>query len=434
MGLSEVTERLFDLKKISGWRNLFFVIANATYTVTLADLDFLRPLYWIALLLFFIFAGLDWLYLLRKTGREFTSGVFFVWVIAVVGMCVCSQFWAYSPEAVINSQYVANLAYSVFMLGGLFFCTKNRADVYCGMKLYVVAAVLMSAFLIAAQAFSGNMARLGTAFGIVPNGPAMQMGFALMFCLFLLGKGECDRGKYLLLIFFLFVAIILTDSRKIILATAFTFVLFFIYDRRGAIDVRKIMCAIPLVLIVVAAFVFIPFLNETIGYRLVGIFTGVLGDGTVDASSLEREFYRETALTLFGQRPLLGIGFEGFAAYLTSIGYWHVAYSHCNYTELLCNLGIVGLSVYYAFYLFIFSLCLKVRRTDPFTSLAVASIVLIRLFVEYGQVVYIDVDNYVVLFLLYSILKTSSRPNDNNGIRDSRIYGRASLAGGDSLE
>lgn len=425
-----MTERLIDLSKVAGWRSLFFVIANATYTVTQADLDFLRPIYWLALVLFLACAFLDWIYSLKKTKRQFSLMPYFIWFITVVGLCAASHIWAYSPEAVTHSQYIANVAYAVITLGGLFLCTKTQADVYHSMKLYVLAAVIMSSFLMITQALSGNMSRIGTAFGIVPNGPAMQMGFAFMFCLLLLGKGECSKRACFGLSAILFIAIVLTDSRKIMLAAALAVFLFYSYSKRGFLDMRKLMLAVVLAGIVAAAVVSVPFLNETIGYRLVGVFTGSFSDGTVDASSLEREFYRKTALALFAQRPILGIGFEGFSAYLTAIGYWHVAYSHCNYTELLCNLGIVGLCVYYSFYLVIIGSCLRSKRISPFVCVTVASIVLVRLFVEYGQVVYIDVDNYVVLFLLYAAVKAVRHPGAIAGASDQISDSCASCFGG----
>lgn len=429
-----MNERLLDLSKLAGWRNLFFVIANAAYTVTQADLDFLRPIYWLALVLFLACAFLEWTYSLNVARRQFSLIPYLIWIAVVVGLCTASQTWAYFPEAVTHSQYIPNLAYVTVMLGGLFLCTKNQVDVYRNMKLYVLAAVILSIFLMAAQVLSGNMSRIGTAFGIVPNGPAMQMGFAFMFCLLLLGKDECSKRAFLGFSVILFVAIIFTDSRKIMIAATLAAFLFYSYSKRGFLDMRKLMLAILLAGIVVAAVVFVPFLNETIGYRLVGVFTGSFSDGTVDASSLEREFYRKTALTLFAQQPIIGIGFEGFSAYLTAIGYWHVAYSHCNYTELLCNLGIVGLCVYYSFYLVVIVLCFKNKRVSPFVCTAVALILTVRLFVEYGQVVYIDVDNYVVLFLLYATVMTAGRSGAATGALGQIGHSFVSYSGGGTHE
>ena len=45
----------FDLRMISGWKNIFLAASLFCYTVTQADLDALRPLYWLSLVLFFFF-------------------------------------------------------------------------------------------------------------------------------------------------------------------------------------------------------------------------------------------------------------------------------------------------------------------------------------------------------------------------------------------
>lgn len=391
----------FDLRMISGWKNIFLAASLFCYTVTQADLDALRPLYWLSLVLFFFCSLIEWLHSKNRKGGILAPYLF--WVICVAGICVASQMWALDPDAVRSSQYMANCAYVCLILIGLAMSIRSRVDIFQIMDIYIISAIAVSVFLVFAQLLSGEWARLGDAFGIVPNGPAMQMGFALMFCFVRMGTTEGYERRYAVFAIWLVISIVATDSRKIVLASILAVVLFACYRNRRFFDVRILILAAPIVIACLLAVIFIPFLSETIGYRFVGVFTGLLGDGSVDMSGVERDYYRSTALMLFSRNPILGVGFEGFAAYLESIGYWHVAYSHCNYTELLSNIGIVGLSVYYSMYLAILLGCLKEKKLSSFVRMSVIFILIVRLIVEYAQVVFIDVDNYVVLLVLYGL-------------------------------
>lgn len=397
-----MSSKLFDLKTVGGCRDVFLAASLFCYTITQADLDPFRPLYWLSLIMFFYFSLIERLHS-RGRNKKVSFAPFLIWVICIVGVCAASQYWALYPEAVTSSQYRMNCGYAALVLSGLVMSVRSRADLFKVMDVYIVAACAISVFLIAAQLFSGEWGRLGDAFNIVPNGPAMQMGFALMFCFVRIGLTGENKTRYIACLICLAVSIVATDSRKIMLAAFAAVVLFVCYHHRGFFDMRRLLMMVPIGLACVLAVILVPFLNETIGYRLVGVFTGMLSDGSVDMSSLERDYYRSTAMQLFSRNPVFGIGFEGFAAYLESIGYWHVAYSHCNYTELLSNIGIFGLMLYYSMYAVIAIRCLLRARFESFITASVLFIIIIRLVVEYAQVVFIDVDNYVVLFILYGL-------------------------------
>ena len=71
----------------------------------------------------------------------------------------------------------------------------------------------------------------------------------------------------------------------------------------------------------------------------------ITGEGEVDASSKVRANMVEVGLRLWRERPAFGNGINMFQV-LTA---YHT-YSHNNYVEILCGLGIFGLIVYYVFY------------------------------------------------------------------------------------
>ena len=91
----------------------------------------------------------------------------------------------------------------------------------------------------------------------------------------------------------------------------------------------------------------VEFLYETIGYRMEGLIAGFTGEGEADASTRERQAMIKKALELWGESPIWGHGIDAFGA----LTHWGV-YAHNNYVELLCDVGIIGTVVYYAYYIY----------------------------------------------------------------------------------
>lgn len=71
------------------------------------------------------------------------------------------------------------------------------------------------------------------------------------------------------------------------------------------------------------------------------VLGAILNDGST-TSVTERAYFLATAWDLFKLHPILGCGEDAMRGYLSSIGYWHVTYSHCLYVELLSSYGTIG--------------------------------------------------------------------------------------------
>ena len=60
--------------------------------------------------------------------------------------------------------------------------------------------------------------------------------------------------------------------------------------------------------------------------------------------------------------------------------------------------------------------CVRYRQDSRFISYAILVMLFIRLVEEYGQVVYIDVDNYIVMLLMYAAAYSfDCNPNSGGG-------------------
>ena len=94
---------------------------------------------------------------------------------------------------------------------------------------------------------------------------------------------------------------------------------------------------------------------------------GMLGE-TTDGSTRTRLLFIENALEVFKSNPIFGVGIDGFRYE----NHYQFTYSHNNYTELLANLGITGLVLYYSIFVVYLKKSLLTIRNNalPFAILA----------------------------------------------------------------
>ena len=94
------------------------------------------------------------------------------------------------------------------------------------------------------------------------------------------------------------------------------------------------------------------YLYDMIWLRIENAINTVLGKDSSDTSAMGRDFYKAIAFIMFKQKPWIGYGVDGFVCFLrdhpTIMGvYMKPVYSHCNYSELAADFGIVGLLLWY---------------------------------------------------------------------------------------
>ena len=216
---------------------------------------------------------------------------------------------------------------------------------------------------------------------------------------------ETKAKIYYLCAAILFVANLITGSRKGIIQVALVFGLYFLFVGSIKDKLKYIRIIVILGIIGVIAFKNIPWLQETFGQRMLAIFD----DSIEDSSSDFRDIFRGIALIAFLDKPILGNGYDAFCIIneqITGIK----AYSHCNYLELLCDYGIIGFVLYYFNYIksFIASL---VYRKDNLAKLVIYSMLPIFI-IEYGQITYyqpVPIVAFVLLFCCAKIARKDAR-------------------------
>lgn len=130
-------------------------------------------------------------------------------------------------------------------------------------------------------------------------------------------------------------------------------------------------------------------------YTLFGI-----GNSKVDHSSVQRVLWQRYGYYLGSRNLIFGYGCEGFAI-SSGIG----TYSHSNFSEVLCNFGIVGFVLFYSCYLVPFIHSFKGMEKDRFI---VSVFVIYFLFKGFFGVSYYYKESYLIIALCMYLTKDSS--------------------------
>lgn len=277
---------------------------------------------------------------------------YLAWILVFFGYAYLSILWAISSDKAmdINNRFVQILFFAIFLTNRI----KTHEEIIRYLKITVWASVYSAIVLLIKTPLSDfGSERIGEAIGVNPNFFGVRIAIACVISLYLFLKNKKNFLYALFSIGFLLL-VIFTASRRSLFFILFSVCLYVFIknlfaskEKNAPKKFLNILFAIFLLLCVYYLIMNIPFLYDTIGYRIdIGIEN--IGTDVGDGSIEERAYYEKTAIELFWKSPAIGVGLNGFAGYLSKIGYRHVAYSHNNYLELLCTLGLIGFTIFYS--------------------------------------------------------------------------------------
>ncbi|MCR4661089.1 MAG: O-antigen ligase family protein [Clostridia bacterium] len=192
---------------------------------------------------------------------------------------------------------------------------------------------------------------------------------------------------------------IFTGSRTfIVLIVASLSVIVFIRFRTKKwllLIVYALLVGLFFILINLPAFATLKMRVDQMLYTLFGI-----GNSKIDHSSIHRVLWQRYGYYLASHNLIFGYGCEGFSIY-SGIG----TYSHSNFSEVLCNFGIIGFSLFYACYLVPFLYCFGGKQKDRF---AVIVFVIYFLFKGFIGVSYYYKESYLIIALCMYLTKDSN--------------------------
>lgn len=343
--------------------------------------------------------------------------VFFVWGVCFA--CLSMITLIYSPEVGVITPSMRLLLVAIVVSFCFHLFIKTKKDFYLLCWVYAVSSLACVISLIITGSFSGDVSsRLGSdEFGNA-NIFSNVMMMAVFFVWWLLVYGENKWYLKLLL-----VVIVIFDIYALAFAggrtafvTSFVFfftLIFFKKDSNGKRRTFLNILLIVLILFVVYLLIMnVPVFYESIGIRFKEMIDSILGNGGDNSTNIRNEM-RRLAFEKFWERPFFGFGFDSFK-YYAQYAVGHFFYSHCNFSELLYNGGLLYFVAYYWIYYKIIKSCYKTRRTTPTAYLAFSISAVISLCIrDYGAVSYTATPVYIISMLALAVLYL---PNEGENI------------------
>lgn len=357
-----------------------------------------------------------------------------LWYLLFIGFCIISVSYSEYPGEITSNhmyQMVVCLVISTLLIDML----KTEKDFCVICWTFVISSFAMLLLLFA----TGNMVgdaneRLGNDISGNANVFASFMMYSTMLCLWLLlfqNYRLIIKGFLLLSIVGNYYALMLSGGRKFFLMPMFFLLLLFISKSRNneySNAFQYIMITGFIAVIGYLLIMRVPLLYNAIGIRMEGLFNAITGNGMADSSTVIRSEMRKAAINYWTKKPILGYGFDTFKHLRTSDllnGGAH-GYSHCNYTELLYNGGIVAFLLYYSIFAIIFfEARIKKGSNVGFAAFSVAT-VLTQFVLDYGGIFYDDITTHMFIMLSVWCLEYLNKPPQEALVKSQQHVGFAS--------
>ncbi len=195
-----------------------------------------------------------------------------------------------------------------------------------------------------------------------------------------------------------------SGTRKVLFCLIiFIGMMVFIKYRKSSIVLIKYTFFIAICTIVIYSFITT---NENL-YKLIGnrvesvVHSVIYGESILeDASLVERSQLQHLAIEAHKDRPFFGYGINNFAQYSVDNG-GPFLYAHNNYLELLSDVGIIGVTLYYGAYILILYKSFSLIKTESSICVFIFSFLLMTLISDYQTVSYYRF-HYIFIYVLFS--------------------------------
>lgn len=339
-----------------------------------------------------------------------------LWYLVVVIFMASSWIWSETVATKFLSTTVRLLMIWIVVLS-ISIYVDTLEDLERMMSLFIFSVFIIIALELSYvpfdQWFEGAMG--GHFSGCNTNEVAFWVFCAEMMAFY---KAYINGQKgYYVLAALLLLFVIMTSSRKATIAGVIAPIFMMILSVYKKNYLFKIIGMVALGVFLVYMIMNNEYLYNSIGFRFDSMLNFFSDETTKTDGSMElRTFYIEYAKTLFVKSPIVGNGMGSFMATLAEeYGETMAAYSHNNYWQLLSEFGIVGLVLYYSFYVF----CIVRLAKEVLIDKSRIAIVFLTFFVvlmglEYGIVTV----NSKTVQIVISIAYTSTYI----GLTDGRRY------------
>lgn len=294
------------------------------------------------------------------------------WNIYMTWSCIMLCYSIISSLYAENSDYVYKALPSMVTATMLTFMilqlVKNKKEV-----LYIVLTFAISGFILYVLMNKHNLLdvteRLGTTFYGNANSFAFLIMYSTIASLLCVMFSEKKWIWITLIIFIIcdYHMLLLSEGRKYILFPIIFIILFFAKKANLKLTyITGIGIATYIILPIIGSIIAeLNIFNDTLIDRFNDLSKVLSGESHMsNEGDVERNIMITKGFDFFMTSPILGNGHNNFA-YLYSREWLNTGvYSHNNFIELLCNLGVFGLIIYYSLYYLLIKETLKKNNTE----------------------------------------------------------------------
>ena len=421
---------MFSDIRISDWihKLAFALLCVYIASISLGYISpFLTTLHTISLRAFIVVAAIS----ILMRGCFIATGYIKMYTVFMI-LALISCLYSINTNGSLSSFYGVGICFIIS------FCasevTRSEADIRTVFKVFSIASVILMIVLIArgdidltdewvyGERFGGELMGNANTFSSIYMFGA---SFSIYFIAY--GEGGWKKAIYIAAFVVQMLALIVAGGRKYIIVTALVLWLIYLFktDKRNRRHFFKYtVIGIAVFILLTQAFMNIPFLYYSVGYRFESI---IVGDAE-DISMIRRAIMIREGIQGWFERPIFGHGLDSFKF----ISIFNV-YSHNNYVELLFDMGLVGLIIYYGYSLLLTYRLFKSKNTDSVRWILLMLTVAI-FFYDYGVVSYDIVIQQLFLALCSRFLTFKEAENGvesaesqaqnaklHGGIRNSRF-------------
>ena len=355
--------------------------------------------WWGSLVLLFVLLLLD-----NRGSLYLQLNTYFIWYACFVMICALSALFAVSISVCITK--LKTLIILGIALIAVCQITLKQRTIRFVLFGYLISSLINAVYVLLTIDLTllGDL-RLGTDIleGWNANGIAFMLSSGALISFYLFknsfSKKKIEQVFYAIAFFFCSVLTIFTGSRT----GVFTILVGIIVYTLLLHPKRVLKNLLIVALIIVGAFALImevPMLYNVFGIRLEGFFSLFSDVENADSSALLRETYIKNGWKWFAESPFLGRGINNYQL-LNETATGRLTYAHNNLIELAVDLGIVGVLVYYSYYVLLFAELIKLIKKEKTACFLLATLIAYTA-AQYGTVSY---DYWFMnLLLLLSLL------------------------------
>lgn len=329
---------------------------------------------------------------------------YLVWYILFFGYSLLSVSWTISYD--YSFQLIREILYTMFFILLILLYITDYDKLKKVTKMYIITCVYTCILILMFNFQLRGTDLFGSITGLYFNRIALLLCNGIFLSFFLYKSTE--NKKYIGFSLLFYFVIFLTGSRKSLIMPL-AFIIIFLILNIGKNKQKFIKTSLFVFILLIMSSILV-FTNSNLKMRMIDLYQSIVyHEVTTDGSIIERTYFRNAAIELFKHHPINGVGINGFRGYLASIKYRHVTYSHCNYTELLATLGIIGFSIYYFMYFIILKNTIKKFNSNDYKKLLCLSYIFVEIIFEYGFVSYYFFEIQSVLMIIYLYSNYSNR-------------------------